>query len=150
MPRTTHPVSRHRHDRGRLRFETDRIVAARRRAVRHRVDHQFGGGWREVGLRRLRLEDYLVAGPEEARASGWENRLNYWTWIRVRQLSERRDPLRIWGHDCGWSSEWCEVCCPRRASGRQQLRGDVARLLAQDGGWRAEVEEPSYGAGSTE
>lgn len=130
MPRTTHPPSRHRHDRGLLRFHTDRIVAARAVSVRHQVDDRHGGGWRGVGLPRVRTEDYLRATRQEV-LEDWrtEIRLHPWTWVRLRQLADRR-PANGWGyHDCGWSGDYCDVCKPRRSTERREVAREVVEAI---------------------
>lgn len=48
MPRHTHPRSRHRHDRGHIRFHRDRIVAKRAlfyRAYMPTETDRHGGAW---------------------------------------------------------------------------------------------------------
>lgn len=148
MPRTTHPTSRHRHDRGRLRAQTDRIVERRRKAVRRQVDDRFGGGLYSVGVPRTRLEDYLRASSEEV-SHRWinPNFLSRWTWIRVRQLSDRQARFGWFDHDCWWGPGECPWCEVPRSRTKRALEAEIRELLAGHGGWRAELcEQADAGA----
>lgn len=142
MPRTTHPRSRHRHDRAHHRFHTDRVVAKRRAQVRRLVDETgYWGGGDMVGLSPVRLEHYLSA----SRLSVDERRydpmgLNRWIWLRVRQLAERRSYLGYERHDCGWTPNWCDYCRPPRTRVRAEVQREAIAAVLERGEGVAEDE----------
>lgn len=145
MPRTTHPRPRHRHGRAHLRFHTDRIVARRLRSVRHQADDQAGGGTLEIGIAPVRLEDYLRARASDLDGVGLFHPIHLcpYTWRRLRTAADARPDLG-YGHDCGWSGDWCDVCKPPRARQRRALEREVGGLIA--GGWREELGREADGS----